>query len=93
MPKRKIKGETFNNKVTPPIPENVRDYERPDFKPEKNMSLIKKFAVKSLLPFLLKGLDVKIEIDKDEAINVMSYKVDVTLYGAVIFSKEGAEVF
>ena len=35
MPKRKIKGETFNNEVTPPKAENVPDYERPDFTPKK----------------------------------------------------------
>ena len=87
-----IKGETFNNEVTPPKPKNVRDYERPKLK-DTDMNFFKKFIVKRALPFILSGIDVNIDVDKDEDINVLSYNVKVTLFGEVIFSKEGAEVF
>ena len=84
-----IKGETFNNKVTPP---KAVKYHIPELK-DTDMNFFKKFIVKRALPFILSGIDVNIDVDKDEDINVLSYNVKVTLFGEVIFSKEGAEVF
>lgn len=82
-----VKGELFNNGVRLPAPELV------EIEIEKNdMNFFKKLLIKQALPFVLKGLDVNIDIDKDEDINVLNYKVDITLFGQTIFSREGAEV-